>query len=418
MSNICKECEDPSWTGQAPIPAAELPLDGGGTMVVEELPEKGQKGMSYVLVDDVDNPTTSQGIFVYDNGWLLTAQPVSEAVQKVDELPQEGQPGILYYVPKSGDDTYDLYRWVDNSWIKVDVDVKLYGSTGQNTDGAMTQKAVTDAIGDLGTVEYVNLTITGTSGDAFLTSADKTVAEINALIAEDKKVLFKLDYTISGTPIREGVYEFPLTISEANGVYVGGAAAGWLGTKPAVYVYMQGGADTRAGSIEIEVCAEPSDIKLTTLSYGNSTWQDFIDAYNGEKVVYCRASSNTDPSVGAQSRLAFMAYVNNPTTPTEVEFQYLRSVSSKSASQQVDQVLVYKLTKTAGWTVQTRNVAANVAAGTNAERTYSNGTVTINPRLYTATGQNTDGGITQKLFTDTVGNIEAALNAINNGGNS
>lgn len=148
MGKICVECEDPSWTGQTPIVAPELPADGG-VKVVDELPEKGQKGMAYVLVDDLDNPTSAQGIFVYDEGWLLTAQPVSEAVQKVDELPDEGQPGVLYYVPKTGVDTYDLYRWVDNSWIKVDTDVKLYSSTGQNTDGSMTQKAITDIIGNV-----------------------------------------------------------------------------------------------------------------------------------------------------------------------------------------------------------------------------------------------------------------------------
>ena len=43
-----------------------------------------------------------------------------------------------------------------------------------------------------------------------------------------------------------------------------------------------------------------------------------------------------------------MAYVNNATSPTEVEFQYYRSMSSHSASQQGDQVFVYKLTKTNG----------------------------------------------------------------------
>ena len=60
---------------------------------------------------------------------------------------------------------------------------------------------------------------------------------------------------------------------------------------------------------------------LTTLSYGNSTWNDFLTAYNAGKIVYCRASSNDNPSSGSQTRMAFMAYINNPTTPTEVEFQ-------------------------------------------------------------------------------------------------
>lgn len=38
------------------------------------------------------------------------------------------------------------------------------------------------------------------------------------------------------------------------------------------------------------------------------------------------------------------------------------------------------------------------------------------PVLYTTTGQNTDGAVTQKLFTDTVGNIETVLQTLNTGG--
>ena len=71
---------------------------------------------------------------------------------------------------------------------------------------------------------------------------------------------------------------------------------------------------------------------MTILSYGSSTWNDFITAYNANKVVYCRASSNSNPASGSQTRLAFMAYVDNAASPTNVEFQYYRSVSSHSAS--------------------------------------------------------------------------------------
>lgn len=119
---------------------------------------------------------------------------------------------------------------------------------------------------------------------------------------------------------------------------------------------------------------------LTTLSYGNSTWNDFLTAYNAGKIVYCRASSNTNPATGSQTRMAFMAYINNPTTPTEVEFQYVRSVSSKTASQQCDQVFVYKLTSASGgtWTVTTRDMTSKVVAGTNMTSSYSNGTLTLN----------------------------------------
>lgn len=116
---------------------------------------------------------------------------------------------------------------------------------------------------------------------------------------------------------------------------------------------------------------------LTELSYGNSTWNDFITAYQAGKIVYCRASSNSNPATGSQGRKAFMAYVNNATTPTEVEFQYVRSVSTKTSSQPVDQVYVYKLTSSGVWTVETRDMGPKIAQGTNTTVSYANGTYTV-----------------------------------------
>lgn len=130
---------------------------------------------------------------------------------------------------------------------------------------------------------------------------------------------------------------------------------------------------------------------MTILSYGNSTWNDFITAYTSNSIVYCKASSNANPGTGDQSRLAFMAYVNNPTTPTSVEFQYYRSVSSHSASQQTDQVFVYKLTNASGgtWTVETREAGTKIATGTGMSSSYNNGTITLSADL-TGYVQNTD----------------------------
>ena len=116
---------------------------------------------------------------------------------------------------------------------------------------------------------------------------------------------------------------------------------------------------------------------MEILSYGNSTWADFIAAYRAKKVVYARASSNANPASGTQTRLAFMAYVNNAENPTSVEFQYYRSVSSHSAAQQGDQVFIYTLTSS-GWTVTTREASTKIAAGTNMSQSYSNGTLTLN----------------------------------------
>ena len=116
---------------------------------------------------------------------------------------------------------------------------------------------------------------------------------------------------------------------------------------------------------------------MTILSYGSSTWADFLAAYQAQKVVYCRASSNANPATGSQTRLAFMAYVNNATNPTNVEFQYYRSVSSHSATQQGDQVYVYKLDKSAGWSVIVRESYTKIVAGSGLASSYASGAITL-----------------------------------------
>lgn len=120
---------------------------------------------------------------------------------------------------------------------------------------------------------------------------------------------------------------------------------------------------------------------LVEMSYGEANaWAKFIAAYQAGQIVYCRASSNADPSSGSQTRKAFMAYVNNATSPTQVEFQYYRSVSSHTDAQQGDQVFVYLLTSANGgtWSVTTRNAFSKVVAGTNMTSSYNNGTITLN----------------------------------------
>lgn len=127
-----------------------------------------------------------------------------------------------------------------------------------------------------------------------------------------------------------------------------------------------------------ELYIDGSEVRpMSILSYGSSTWADFIAAYNTNSVVYCRASSNSNPASGSQTRLAFMAYVDNDASPTSVEFQYYRSVSSHTASQQGDQVYVYKLTSSGAWSVTVREASVKVAAGDGLDMTYASGTATL-----------------------------------------
>lgn len=134
---------------------------------------------------------------------------------------------------------------------------------------------------------------------------------------------------------------------------------------------------------------------MVILSYGNSTWQDFIAAYKANAIVYARASSNANPASGSQTRMAFMAYVNNADNPANVEFQYVRSIASHSDSQQIDQVFVYKL-QSSGWSVETRDMGTTIAVGSNLTSTYSGNKLTINNVAVQAAVKNGTAG---SLFT-------------------
>lgn len=131
------------------------------------------------------------------------------------------------------------------------------------------------------------------------------------------------------------------------------------------------------GADGVKMAGTLEPISMTILSYGHSTWDDFIAAYNTNTIVYCRASSNSNPATGAQGRMAFMAYVNNGESPTEVEFQYYRSVNAHSASQQGDQVYVYKLNKNNGWSVTVRQAYSKIITGTGLTSTYANSAITL-----------------------------------------
>lgn len=113
-------------------------------------------------------------------------------------------------------------------------------------------------------------------------------------------------------------------------------------------------------------------------SYGHSTYQEVLAAYKANKIVYCRASSNSNPGTGAQLRMAFLAYISgSDSTPTGFEFQYYRSVSTHSDSQQGDQVYIYKLDSSSNWTVTVREAYTKIVAGTGLTSSYSNGVLTI-----------------------------------------
>lgn len=123
-------------------------------------------------------------------------------------------------------------------------------------------------------------------------------------------------------------------------------------------------------------------LPMVILSYGNSTWSDFINAYRNNVIVYCRASSNANPASGKQTRMAFMAYVNDADNPTQVEFQYYRSMNptNKTINQMSDQVFVYTLSSNGSWSVIARETGIKsfvCDASTGLSPTYDKNTGTL-----------------------------------------
>lgn len=164
------------------------------------------------------------------------------------------------------------------------------------------------------------------------------------------------------------------------------------------------------GNLEYEI--KDAKARMVILSYGSSTWQDFMTAYQNNCVIYCRASSNSNPATGSQTRLAFMAYVTDATNPTNVEFQYLRSVSTKTDSQQGDQVFVYKLTNNNTWTVQTRNCFSKIVGGNNIVTSFASQTITVNADYDSAVTSGSTKLITSGAVYDAIAAIPSGVSIL------
>ena len=335
---------------------------GSGAPTTSTTGEKGQlyedttNGKVYVCTNRSGNTTTWKELVKAgdnisrlnnDSGYQNASQ-VSNAIasavgditsfeyQVVQTLPQTGEKGVVYLVPNSGTtpDIYDEYIWVNNAFEKIgttDIDLSGYATTQDLEDGLATKANAIDPT-DLPS---------GSTQNGVITTNDHTDID-------------------------------PSAVSEGQIVVDS--------TENKVYIVSDITTDPQTGDPVI-VWKEIQTDEMVILDYGTSTWSDFITAYNDNRIVYCRASSGTDPGVGDKTRMAFMAYITNPSNPTGVEFQYYRSVTTKSASNQTDQVVVYKLASNGTWTVETRNTNVKIAAGTNMTSSYSGGVLTLSADL-------------------------------------
>ena len=198
---------------------------------------------------------------------------------------------------------------------------------------------------------------------------------VNKVVYGSDTLIDISDTTATSEDVLNGKYFYSANGAKIQGVAVSGVTD----------VEVNGTSVVTNGIAEVTVPENTSDLNndsgyITGMyigAYGKSTFNEILEAYLANKVVYCRASSGSNPASGSQTRMAFLAYVNNETNPTEFEFQYYRSVATHTDSQQGDQVYIYKLNKSSGWSVTVRSTFTKIVAGTGLTSTYSNGTITI-----------------------------------------
>ena len=128
---------------------------------------------------------------------------------------------------------------------------------------------------------------------------------------------------------------------------------------------------------------------MVMLTYGKSTWADFLAAFATNSLVYCKVDG----------RLAFMAYIAiSGSTMTNVEFQYYRSVNTHSDSVQGDEVYVYKLESNNTWTTTKRNTYTRIKAGNGLASTFGSGSLTLS--LNVIVEKSEEGGVKESLVTN------------------
>jgi hypothetical protein len=104
------------------------------------------------------------------------------------------------------------------------------------------------------------------------------------------------------------------------------------------------------------------------LSYGTSTWNDFLAAYQKNSVVFCSVVPYNQAY--RYAHLAFIS-MSSSTSNRYAEFWFVRSIGTHDATNQGDQVFVYTLKYDNTWTTTTREMVLQAVAGNGITRTVT-----------------------------------------------
>lgn len=177
--------------------------------------------------------------------------------------------------------------------------------------------------------------------------------------------------------------------------------------------FIEGDSSSHADGLYIDSMYENDElthpIRKAGLSIEPSTWTSSLTAQNlsDTNPIYCSITASANPSSGAA-----MAVFNSLTNPTKTA-QLLVGIDSASLAVMNDDSFggIGIMKNTSGFDVVLLGTAyLGSVSDENKIATISD--ISAGVKLYSTTGQNTDGAMTQKAVTDIVGNISTILSTV------
>ena len=314
----------------------------------------------------------------------------------------------LVPAPAAGDDSKFLSG--DGTWKAVQSGAtvttfyrgstwaSIYKDSGLTT--AATGQDILDALAD----GPVDISVTENSTNftysivEYVTYTNDVEADFTLVASAAPRMITLVTPDVSQTSFMASTTRFQGELTAGSNITISGNNT--ISATDTTYTNFTGATSSVAGAAGLVPAPAAGDEGKAL--HGDGTWKDttakLVEMSYGESNawVYCRASSNANPATGSQTRKAFMAYVNNAASPTNVEFQYVRSMSSKTDSQQCDQVFVYTLTNASGgtWSVASRNVAPKINVSGPITKTFTTGanaSVSIGANAMTGATSSTAG---------------------------
>lgn len=305
----------------------------------------------------------------------------------------------------------------------------IYTSTGRNTDGGMTQRAITDTLFAQGYdpaagVNDVRIAIGGTTLSPTTVQQTGGIAIGHGAKSNGWK---SIAIGLSSENLDNGTGQIAIGRAKTQGgvsIAIGEGAEAKGGT-------YAGNALAIGGSAKVDLTSVNFPAGAVAIGSNSKTTEDLTVSVgqapdSQSEGIYRRiinvADATTAHDAVTKSQLdavaSAMPTVNNATltiTQNGTSAGTFTANSSTDTTIALTDTTYSVFTGTDGITAGTTGLVPAPLAADAGKYLKADGTWETAAKLYQTTGQNTDGAVTQKLFTDTVGDIETILQTLNSG---